>query len=82
MFDFRVPREHQRRGSPTFMTIERADSSIRYRRVTFEDPAETLMLPVEVDTVTVIRGGSIQRTRITQRFSGFKRFIGDARIVE
>ena len=82
MFDFRVPREHQRRGSPTHMTIERADSSIRYRRVSFDEPAETLMLPVEVDTVTVVRGGSMQRTRITQRFSGFKRFIGDARIVE
>jgi hypothetical protein len=82
MFDFRVPREHQRRGGPTSMTIERADSSIRYRRVDFEQPAETLMLPVEVDTVTVVRNGGFQRTRITQRFSGFKRFLGDARIVE
>jgi hypothetical protein len=82
MFDFSVPREHQRRGAATSMTIERADSSIRYQRVSFDDPPETLMLPVAVDTVTVIRGGAIQRTRISQRYSGFKRFIGDARVVE
>jgi hypothetical protein len=82
LFDFAVPREHRRRGAPTFMTIERADSSIRYRRVSFEDPPETLMLPVAVETVTVIRGGTIQRTRISQRYSDFKRFIGDARVVE
>jgi hypothetical protein len=82
LFDFSVPREHQRRGASTSMTIERADSSIRYQRVTFDDPPETLMLPVSVETVTVIRGGGIQRTRISQRFSGFRRFIGDARVVE
>ena len=39
------------------------------------------MLPAEVDTVTVIRGGGIQRTRITQRFSDYRRFIADARVL-
>jgi hypothetical protein len=82
LFDFSVPREHQRRGASTSITIERADTSIRYQRVTFEDPPETLMLPVAVETVTVIRGGGTQRTRISRRYSDFKRFIGDARVVE
>jgi hypothetical protein len=82
MFDFNVPRTHQRPGSPTFMTIERADSTIRYRRVRFTDPDETLMLPSEVDTVTIVRNGGVQRTRITQQFSNYRRFVGDARIVQ
>jgi hypothetical protein len=82
MFDFPVPRDHQRRGAPRDMTIERADSSIVYRRVSFTDPVETLMLPAVVETVTVIRGGSTQRYRITQRFSGYKRFLTGGRIVE
>jgi hypothetical protein len=81
LFEFNVPREHQRPGSTPSMVIERADSSIRYRRVEFTDPPDTLMLPAEVETVTVIRGGSIQRTRISQRFSNYRRFIGDARVV-
>jgi hypothetical protein len=81
-FEFRVPRERQRRGAAPSMVIERADSSIRYRRVEFQNPAETLMLPVEVDTFTVIRGGGIQRTRISQRYSGYRRFLADARVID
>jgi hypothetical protein len=81
LFDFDVPREHQLRGGPRSMVIERADSSIRYRRVEFQDPAETLMLPAEVETVTVFRGGSVQRTRISQRFSGYRRFVADVRVL-
>jgi hypothetical protein len=81
LFEFDVPREHRRRGAAPNMVIERADSSIRYRRVQFTDPPDALMLPAEVDTVTVIRGGAVQRTRITQRFSDYRRFIADARVL-
>ncbi len=41
LVDIAVPRKQQRPGGPTYMTIERADSSIRYRRVPFTDPDET-----------------------------------------
>ncbi len=81
MFDFDVPRAHQRRGAPTSMVVERADTTIRYRRVVFTDPPDTLMLPSDVETITVIRGGAAQRTRISQRFSDYRRFIADARVV-
>jgi hypothetical protein len=82
MFDFSTPREQQRRGASRDMTIERADTSIQYRRVSFRDPEETLMLPAAIDTVTVIRGGSTQRYRITQRFSDYRRFLTGGRVVE
>ena len=81
LFEFDVPREFQRRGASPSMVIERADSSIRYRRVEFTDPPDSLMLPAEVETVTIFRGGDTQRTRISQRFSGYRRFIADARVL-
>jgi len=81
-FSFEVPREHLRRGAARSMVVERADSSIRYKRVTFTDPAETLLLPESIESVTVIRGGSTQRTRITQRFSEYRRFITAGRLVD
>ena len=80
-FRFDVPREYLRRGAARSMVIERAESSIRYRRVQFEDPQETLMLPAAVDTVTVIRGNGQQRVRITQRFTDHRRFLTDSRLL-
>jgi hypothetical protein len=82
LVDFTVPREHQRNWGAASMVLERADSSIRYRRVEFQDPRETLMLPAQVDTVTVFRGAGIQRTRISQRFSGYRRFVADVRMLD
>ena len=81
-FEFGVPREHVRRGAAPSMVIERAESSIRYARIEFDDPRESMMLPVSIDTVTVIRGGATQRTRITQRLSNHRRFLTEGRIVD
>ena len=80
-FEFKVPREQVRRGAAPSMVIEKAESSIRYQKVDFQDPPETLMLPVEIYTVTVIRGGGMQRFRITQRFSNHRRFITGSRVL-
>ena len=81
-FEFTVPREQIRRGASASMVIERAESSIRYRPVAFQDPSESLMLPVSVETVTVIRGAGIQRMRISQRFTGHRRFLTGGRLVD
>jgi hypothetical protein len=82
MFDFTTPREQQRRGAAMHMTIERADSSIQYKRVAFTDPEETLMLPAMIETVTSIRGAGTQRYRVTQRFSDYRRFLTGGRVVQ
>ena len=42
MFDSRVPREQRRWGVPSTMTLESSNSTVRYRRVAFSDPDETL----------------------------------------
>lgn len=82
LFEFDVPLEQQRQGGARSMIIERADTSIRYRRVHFRDPDDTLLVPAQIDSTTVIRSGTIRRTHISQRFSGYRRFIGDVRILD
>jgi hypothetical protein len=79
-FEYRVPREHWGVAGPQVWVIERADSSIRYRPVAFTDPDETVLLPESIDVVTVFRGA--QSYRISQTFSGYKRFITGGRIVK
>jgi hypothetical protein len=81
-FDFRVPPEHALFGSAADMVIERSDSSIHYGTVTFTDPDETLMLPKSIEKLQVVRGAGVPRARITQTFSGYRRFLTDAHIVQ
>jgi hypothetical protein len=80
--DIAVPREQQRTGGPAHMTIERADSSIRYRRVLFTDPDETLLLPSTIETVTIVRNSGSPRVRISQTFDNYRRFVTGSRIVQ
>ena len=82
MYEFRLPKEHALPNGPTSMLIERADSSIRYQVVTFHDPDETVMLPASIQTLTVIRNSGSPRTRMTQTFSNYKRFMTGSRIVK
>ncbi len=81
MHEFPVPYEHQRSWGTPSLAVERSDSSIRYRPVTFADPDETLLLPVSVETRSVWRPGG-NNIRTTQTFSNYRRFITGARIVE
>lgn len=80
MFEFDVPPE-QRRTATSSMMIERADASIRYKRVAFRDPEEALMLPASIETLTIIRNAGVPRLRKTQVFSNYRRFVTEGRIV-
>jgi hypothetical protein len=81
MVDIPVPRKQQRVGAPMYMTIERADTSILYRAVTFRDPDETLLLPATISTLAVVRNSGVPRVRISQSFSNYRRFVTGSRIV-
>jgi hypothetical protein len=81
-FTLDVPRDQIRLGAASTMVIERAESSIRYKRVEFQDPQEAMMLPASIDTLTVIRGVVTRRVRMTQRFSDYRRFLTDGRILD
>ena len=82
LVDITVPRKQQRPGGPTYMTIERADSTIRYRRVSFTDPDEVLVLPSSIETTSVVRNSGSPRTRITQSFTNYRRFVTGSRLVQ
>lgn len=81
-FDYTLPRERQRAGGPSSVTIERHESSIVYRPVTFRDPEETLMLPASIDTVSVVRNSGVPRLRTSQVFSNYQRFTTTGRVVQ
>lgn len=79
--DIPGPKDKRHYESPDWFTIERADTSIRYKPVTFEDPDETLLLPSEITSVTVIQNSGIPRLRTTQTFSNYRRYLTSGRLV-
>jgi len=82
MVDLPIPRKHQRINGALFMTLERADMSIRYRPVAFRDPDETLMLPAEITSSSMWRNGGSAGSRVTQSFTNYRRFVTGGRIVK
>jgi hypothetical protein len=80
--DVRVPLRIQRRHNlDNRVVIMREDTTIRYRTVSFTDPDETLLLPESIESLSVLSGG-LQSTRRSQTYSGYRRFVGDSRVVE
>jgi hypothetical protein len=76
-----VPIEQQRRGSPRRLTLDRADTSIEYRHVTFSDPVETVLRPSRIATMTVWRNAGSPRVLTTQTVDNYRRFVTGTRIV-
>jgi hypothetical protein len=81
MVDIAVPIEQQRKGAAAYLTVERADTSIRYRPVTFSDPDETVFLPSLVESLVVMRNSGTPRLRITQRYTNYRRFVTEGRMI-
>jgi hypothetical protein len=81
LVDIPAPRRKNRVSGPDWFTVERADTSVRYRRVTFADPDETRLLPAEVTSLTVIRNSGVPRLRTTETFTNYRRFVTGSRIV-
>ena len=82
LVDVPLPRKITRRpGSSMTVTFERIDTSIRFRRVAFTDPEETLVLPVESSKLEVSRGSGLPRLRTTTRYQSYRRFMTGARVL-
>ncbi len=75
---FALQRKH---SLPDFMTIERYDTAIRYRPITFTDPDEAMLLPESIETVVIWRDG-MESTRRRQEYSDYRRFLTAGRIVK
>ncbi len=81
-FDVPVPPKQRRVGAPAWMEIVRADSTIRYKAVTFHDPDETMLLPSSIESLTIITNAGVPRLRTTQTFSNYRRFMTGGRLVK
>lgn len=79
--DMRWAKGSRSLASINAVSIERLDSTILYREVTFTDPDEKIMLPSQVDSMRVIRNLGDPRLRTTQRFSNYRRFTTGGHII-
>lgn len=76
-----LPRKATRMGGAIRWTMERWDSTIRFQRIAFENPEETLVLPVSATKLQITRGAGTPRLRTSTQFLSYRRFITAGRIV-
>ncbi len=81
MVDIPLPRKVAHRNSWPSWTMERWDTSIRFKPVTFEDPPETLILPASATSFRITRGSGMPRLRTSTQYSGYRRFITGGRVL-
>lgn len=71
----------RRPGSSTSMTVERFDTSYRFRRMRFDNPEETLVLPVSSTSLRITQGAGTPRMRVTTEYRNYRRFLTGGRLV-
>jgi hypothetical protein len=81
LIEIPLPRQAQKFGVRDRWTMERWDSSIRFKPVRFDNPDETLILPVESSTLQVTRGAGTPRLRTTTKYTSYRRFMTGVRVV-
>jgi hypothetical protein len=79
--DLPGPDENRRPDPRRWFTIERVDTTIRYEPIRFVEPDETLMLPVRIENMTIIRNSGMPRLRTTRTFENYRRFLTESRLV-
>lgn len=58
--------------------VEKSEMTLRFSRVDFEQPAESLMLPASIETLNVLRG--VPSMRISQTLTEYRRFLTKSEI--
>lgn len=82
MVEIPLPRDLKRRASlPTSWTLERWDTSIRFKSVAFDNPAETLLLPDSLSSLQVTRGAGTPRLRTITHYRNYQRFMTSGRVI-
>jgi len=82
MVEIPLPKPATRGGHlPRSWTLERMDTSIRFKPVAFSNPDETLVLPVSLSSMRVTRGSGTPRLRTMTEYKKYQRFITGGRIV-
>jgi hypothetical protein len=81
LVDIPLPRKAVRPGANVSWTMERWDSTIRFKRVAFQDPEETLVLPVSSSKLQVTRGSGTPRLRTSTQYVSYRRFLTGSRVI-
>jgi hypothetical protein len=86
-FEFESPRAFGagplgRFGPSRRIKYLRHDYAVRFRRERFKDPEQTLLVPVEAEWLIVMEGVSQPRRRNTIRFSDYRRYRSDVKVIE
>lgn len=71
----------RRLGGSTDEMLERFDTSTTFKRVSFTDPDEVIVLPASSSELIVTRGSANLRQRTTTTYTGYKRFVTGGRLV-
>lgn len=58
--------------------VEKSEMTLRFSRVDFQQPEESLMLPASIETLNVLRG--VTSMRISQTLTGYRRFLTKSEI--
>jgi hypothetical protein len=81
MVEIPLPKKASRGGGPMRWTLERMDTSIRFKPVAFTNPDETLVLPSTVSTLRITRGSGTPRLRTWTDYTKYQRFLTAGRII-
>jgi len=58
--------------------VEKSEMTLRFSRVDFQQPEESLMLPASIETLNVLRG--VPSMRISQTLTNYRRFLTKSEI--
>lgn len=75
---FLVPLPEGFPGIRPAIRVEKSEMTLRFSRVDFQQPDETLMLPASIETLNVLRG--VPSMRIHQTLTGYRRFLTKSEI--
>ncbi len=80
LVDIKLPWKVARRAPENGVwTMERLDSTIRFKAIKFSDPDETLILPVSASELRITRRSGTPRLRTHTEYTQYRRFLTGAR---
>ena len=81
-FEFDSPRAFGAFGPSHRLRYTNQDYAVTFRRHTFKDPEQTLLVPDAAEWLTVIEGAQHPRLRATLRFTDYRRFRSDVNVID
>lgn len=81
-FEFDSPRAFGAFGPSRHIRYANQDYAVTFRRQTFKDPEQTLLVPDTAEWLYVMEGAKHPRLRATIRFTNYQRFRSDVKVIE